>query len=124
VAEYWSEQGQEVTVIELLADILRGMPHINKIPLELALEDLNVRIMTKATVRSVATDGVTVEYLEKEELLPADHVVIATGAQPAGDEIAMLVKESVSDVHVIGDAVKAQGILEAIRDGYDIGRVI
>jgi NADPH-dependent 2,4-dienoyl-CoA reductase/sulfur reductase-like enzyme len=124
VAEYLSEQGKEVTVIELLADILRGMPHINKIPLELALEDLNVRIMTKATVRSVATDGVTVEYLEKEELLPADHVVIATGAQPAGDEIAMLVKESVSDVHVIGDAVKAQGILEAIRDGYDIGRVI
>ncbi len=124
VAEYLSEQGKEITVVELLDDISRGMPHINKIPLELALEKQGVRIMTKATVLSARTDGVTVQHLGSEEFLPADHIVVATGAQPAPDDVEILLRNKVAKVQVIGDKLRPQGILEAIHHGYDAGRAI
>jgi len=124
VAEFLAEQGKKVTVVELLDDICRGMPHINKIPLELALEQHGVRIMTKARPVAVTADGVAVYHLGAEEFLPAHHVVLATGAQPAFDDIEIIVKKEVPTVTVIGDKVTAQGILEAIRDGFDVGRSI
>jgi len=122
VAEFLSEQGREVTVVEILGAIAREMPHINKIPLELALEKNNVRIMTKTKVISVSAEGVLVDCLGKEELLPADDIVIAAGAEPVSNGVDEMVKQKVPIVHCIGDKTKAQRILEAVRDGFDLAR--
>lgn len=124
VAEYLSEQGKEVSVIEILSAIAREMPHINKIPLELALEKHNVRVMTKTRVLSITDEGVAVECVGKKELIPADAIVIAAGAEPVLDEIDEMVKQKVREVYCIGDKVRAQGILEAIRDGFEVAKNI
>ena len=47
------QQGKDVTVVEILGAIARGMPHINSIPLELALEKNNVRIMMNFVIGKV-----------------------------------------------------------------------
>jgi 2,4-dienoyl-CoA reductase (NADPH2) len=124
VAEFLGEQGKEITVIELLASIAREMPHINRIPLEFALEKHNVRIMTKTRVLSITEEGVMVECVGKNELIPTDEIVIAVGAEPVSDGIDELVKEKVREVYRIGDKVKAQGILEAVRDGFEVAKKI
>jgi pyruvate/2-oxoglutarate dehydrogenase complex dihydrolipoamide dehydrogenase (E3) component len=124
VAEFLGEQGKEITVIELLASIAREMPHINRIPLEFALEKHKVRIMTKTKVLSITDEGVMVECVGKKELIPTDEIVIAVGAEPVADGIDELVKGTVPEVYRIGDKVKAQGILEAVRDGFEVAKKI
>lgn len=124
VAEYLCEQGKNVTVIELLDAIARGMPHINKIPLELALEKHHVRIITRAAVVAVDYEGVTVKCVGKTVRIPAEHVVVAVGAKPHVTAVETLVREKIPEVHMVGDRMAAGGILEAVRDGFDAGRAL
>lgn len=123
-AEFLAEQGKNVIIVELYEEICRGMPHINRIPLELAIESLGVRIITRARPLSVNKEGVLVYHLGAEEFLPADHVVTATGVRPFFDDIESVLKHRVSALFIIGDRLNPGGILEAIRDGFDAGRNI
>jgi uncharacterized protein YrrD len=105
-----------------LAAIAREMPHINKIPMEFGLEKHHVCIMTKTRVLSITSEGVMVECVGKEEFIPADEIVIAVGAEPVSDETDDLITGKVREVYRIGDKVKAQGILEAVRDGFEVAK--
>lgn len=118
VAEFLAERGKEITVIERLPTIANEMPHINRVSLELALERLKVCILTQTKVLSIDDESLTVDRMGKIENILADEIVIAVGAQPANDGIDDMLKNRVPDVFRVGDQVKAQGILEAIRDGY------
>jgi pyruvate/2-oxoglutarate dehydrogenase complex dihydrolipoamide dehydrogenase (E3) component len=124
VAELLSNQGKEVVIIEVLDDIAKDMPHISRLPLIMALENSGVRIMTNAEVRSVNEEGLLVRRKGWEERLPADLIVFATGAEPHSDDLERIIKEKVPEVYMIGDRVKARGILEAVREGYDVARII
>ena len=55
----------------------------------------------------------------REELLPADSVVIATGSK-SENALASL-KDLVPELYVIGDAKEPRNALEAIREGFLIG---
>ena len=124
VGEYLSVQGMDVTIVEILDDIARGMPHISKLPLEMALEKNGVRIMTKTKVLSVSEEGVMVECKGRKEILPADVVVTATGASPHEEAFDRVIRQKVHEVYVIGDRSEARGILEAVREGYDAAKRI
>ncbi len=124
VGEFISEQGKEVTIIEILDDIARDMPHISKLPLVMALENNGVRIMTRAKVQSVTEEGILVAYKGNEEILQADLIVLATGTEPSAQDMDQVIKESVPECYTIGDRVEGRGILEAIRTGYDGARNI
>lgn len=120
VGEFLSEKGKTVTIVEMLDDIAGGMPHISKLPLEMALEMNGVRIMTQTQVLSINEKAVVVKRKENEEILPADLVVVATGSEPHEDSVDHILREEVPEVYEIGDKTKPGSILEAIRQGYDI----
>jgi 2,4-dienoyl-CoA reductase (NADPH2) len=124
VGDYLAAQGRKVTIVEILDEIARDMPHISKLPLEMALEHNGVRIMTKTSVLSLAEEGVLVERKGTKEILRADVVVTATGASPHEEGMDRMIREKVPEVHVIGDRLKARGILEAVREGYDMAKCI
>jgi 2,4-dienoyl-CoA reductase (NADPH2) len=124
VAEFLSEQGKEVTIVEVMDDMARDMPHISRLPLFMALENNAVHLMARTKVLSVTEAGVLVERKGDRELLPADVIIVATGAMPRSDGIEGVIKEKVPELYVIGDKARAGGILEAIRDGYNTGKVI
>ena len=124
VAEFLSEQGKEITIVEMMDDIAGDMPHIPKLPLEMALEKNGVRIMTKTTVQSVTDESVRVAWKGEEENLLADTIVIATGAEPHLDIIDDLIKEKVAEVYSVGDRLKPRGILDAVQEGYNIAKEI
>ncbi|MGM0682553.1 MAG: FAD-dependent oxidoreductase, partial [Thermodesulfobacteriota bacterium] len=123
-AELLAEQGKNVVIVEMLEGICKELDHINRIPLELALESHGVRIMTKAKPLEINEKGIRVQHMGTEELLPASHVVIASGARPSFDDVEDVIRQEVSDIFVIGDKSAPQGILEAIRDGFDTGASI
>jgi 2,4-dienoyl-CoA reductase (NADPH2) len=121
-AEFLSEKGKKVTIVEIMSDIAGDMPHISKLPLEMALESNGVRILTKTRVRSVTQDGVAVEHKGEREVIQADIIVVATGAKPHTDDVEEIVRQRTPVVHLIGDRAEVKGILEAVRAGYDLAR--
>ncbi len=54
----------------------------------------------------------------KEEFLPADTVVLATGMRPRRDQ-AEVFRDCAPEYIPIGDCVKVAQVTEAIRAGYD-----
>jgi len=79
--------------------------------------------LTGAAAVGIRPDGVEIEKGEKRDLLPADSVVIAAGAQPENlfvDEMVDLAPE----VYTIGDAKAPRNALEAIKEGFLIGQKI
>jgi len=124
VAELLSQQGKEVTIVEVLDDIARDMDRINRLSLVMALEDLGVRIITKTRVESVTDQGVWVDCLGEKELIPTDGIVIAVGSKPRSEDVDKILRDKVAEVYLIGDKVKAGGILNAVRDGFDVAMKI
>lgn len=124
VAEFLSEQGKKVTIVEILEDIARDMDRINRLPLIMSLENHGVRIMKETEVSSITDQGVWVNCFGERSFLPIDQIVIAVGAEPRSEEVEERMKEKVPEVYWIGDKVKARGILEAVQDGYEIAKKI
>ncbi|MFZ3130534.1 MAG: FAD-dependent oxidoreductase, partial [Desulfosporosinus sp.] len=60
-AEWLAEKGKEVTVIEMLPEVAKDMPHTVKVPLMLNLQDYGVRILTNTCVKEIASLSVLVE---------------------------------------------------------------
>ncbi|MCE5252464.1 NAD(P)/FAD-dependent oxidoreductase [bacterium] len=136
---YLADNGfKEVTVIEMLPDL---MPQSNKIILnhmELLLEDRNIKVMTGTPVTAITPEGIEV-CLKSGKLwgIEADLVVYAVGIKTPGQQIvssgpAMKVQPKsglipalsmkAEEVYVIGDCTCVARILEATAEGERIGR--
>jgi 2,4-dienoyl-CoA reductase (NADPH2) len=63
--------------------------------------------------------GLRIQKEAKEELLPADSVVIATGSK--SENALASIKDLAPEIYVIGDAKRPRNALEAIREGFLIG---
>lgn len=123
VAEYLGERGKKITVIELLDELARGMPSIAKLPLLCHLEELGVTILMRAKVKEIRNGEVFVQHKGSEKRVAANTVIIAVGSEP-DTEFLEKVKGKVSEAYVIGDTLKPRRILEAIAEGFDIGRKV
>ncbi|MGB7631732.1 MAG: FAD-dependent oxidoreductase, partial [Candidatus Deferrimicrobium sp.] len=120
VAEFLAEEGRNVTILEIAGDIAQGMPSIARLPLLCHLDEMGVRIWTKARVREIGNDTVDVEYKGAQRQIPAATVVIATGAEPNVPPLDAF-REKIPEVYVIGDSARPRSILEAIAEGFDVG---
>jgi 2,4-dienoyl-CoA reductase (NADPH2) len=64
-----------------------------------------------------------IEREGREELIPGDTVVLATGAKPA-ISLYEKIRDRVNEIHVIGDAKSPRKALEAVAEGFAVGRTI
>ncbi len=111
---------KDVTVLEMKKKVGEDIGSSTRWTILKELNRLGVNIITGARALAILPEGVRFEKNEKQDLLPADSIVIATGAEPANDleeEIYSLVKE----VYTIGDAKTPRNGLEAIKEGFFIG---
>jgi hypothetical protein len=89
-----------------------------------SLRNKGVVILTGATVKEITDDGAVIERNGNEQTLGGmDHIVLACGAK-AVDGLSDKIRDTVPEVHVIGDAKQPRRALEAIRDGARVGRAI
>jgi 2,4-dienoyl-CoA reductase (NADPH2) len=86
------------------------------------LKRLGVRTITGARATEVTDEGIRILKDTREELLPADSVVIAVGSK--SEDALASIKGLAPEVYVIGDAVKPRNALEAIREGFLAGMKI
>jgi 2,4-dienoyl-CoA reductase (NADPH2) len=111
---------KHVTVVEMMKRAGEDIGSSTRWTVMMELRRLGVTILTGATAVGIRPEGVEIEKGQKRDLLPADSVVIAAGAEPENllvDEMVNLVPE----IYTIGDAKAPRNALEAIKEGFLTG---
>jgi len=120
VADYLSENGKEVTLIEMregiALDLVGHLQHfLNK-----RLREKGVQILTSTKAIRFEKEGLWVEDPQGTKKLGGfDSIVIALGSIP-NDELVESLKGKVPEVYVIGDASKPREVMEAVLEGEEI----
>lgn len=114
---------RKVTILEMLKRIGQDIGLSTRWSILQDLERYGVKIITEATAKEILPDGVVMEREGKTEKISCDSVVLAMGSRPVQDlneELAGIVPE----IHVVGDAKGPRKALDAVWEGYDVGRTI
>ncbi|WML29817.1 FAD-dependent oxidoreductase [Neobacillus sp. OS1-32] len=124
VAAHCAEKAENVTIIEMLDNILVTAQHClnNDQALRQLLKDRGVSTIANAKVTNLSNEAI--EYIKdgEQKSLTADTYVIASGFV-ANDELYDQLNGKV-DVDKIGDAVRPDKILTAVHQGFHIARSI
>jgi 2,4-dienoyl-CoA reductase (NADPH2) len=118
-----AKQGKKVSVVEMLDEIAQGTPWMRKWILKQSLMDYRVCIYPSVTLHSISERGVSVIDRYQMLFLKADTVVLATGSK-AENELAEQLKGLVPELYTIGDSVKPRNSMDAIHEGFKVGREI
>lgn len=124
-AAYAKETADEVTIIEMMDDILLAADHClnNDQALRDMLKEREIKKACGAKVTKIAADHV--EYTDSQgnaQSVEADTIVIAAGFK-ANDAMVVELQDKV-DLSVIGDAQAPRKILTAVHEGYHAIRVM
>jgi 2,4-dienoyl-CoA reductase-like NADH-dependent reductase (Old Yellow Enzyme family)/thioredoxin reductase len=120
VADYLSENGKEVTLIEMregiALDLVGHLQHF----LNVRLRAKGVHILTSTKAIRFEKEGLWVEDPQGTKRLGGfDSIVISLGSIP-NDELVESLKGKVSEVYVVGDASKPREVMEAVLEGEEL----
>jgi 2,4-dienoyl-CoA reductase-like NADH-dependent reductase (Old Yellow Enzyme family)/thioredoxin reductase len=120
VADYLSENGKEVTLIEMregiALDLVGHLQHF----LNLRLRGKGVQILTSTKAIRFEKKALWVEDSQGTKKLEGfNNIVMALGSIP-NDELVGSIKDKVLEFHVIGDASKPREVMEAVFEGEEI----
>jgi len=120
-AEYLTERGRQVVVIEV-ADIMCSMlsaKHRHFLLYQLASK--NVTMVTSTRAEEISDEGVHIFTRKgKRQIVKADSVVIAIGLK-SDHKLVEQLKGKIDFLGLIGDCVEPRRIADAIREGARIG---
>ena len=111
---------KEVTVLEKDNGAGRDFGKSTRWTVMAELRRLGVKVLTGSQAGAVEGGGVRFRKKNKEKILPADTVVLATGAVRENRLMARM-EGLAPEIHLIGDAKSPRNALEAIREGFFIG---
>ncbi|MDR2109685.1 MAG: FAD-dependent oxidoreductase [Spirochaetaceae bacterium] len=115
-ADYVARSYREVTIIEMRGEIGLDEEAVPRIFLMERLSKNGVQFVTDATVKRFTAAGVVYEKNGTEHTLEGfDTAILALGTQ-AYNPLEDKIKGTVKEVHVIGDALKARKVYEAIDE--------
>ncbi|MFZ5648181.1 MAG: FAD-dependent oxidoreductase [Bacillota bacterium] len=120
VAEYLSEAGHQVTVIEEGDRIAGDVMPTWKWRHTSWVEQMEIKTVTRAKIREITGSGVKIIRDGEEQLIEADSVVLGWPRKPA-QELLHGLEYMVDELHVVGDAVSPRGLYQAIHEGYRLG---
>ena len=119
-ADFLLTLSKSVTVAEMLDIAGEELGDGTRYVLLKALRDGGVNILTSTKVERFTTDGAVCSAPEGETRLSGyDSVVLAVGAQPY-NPLEKELEGKVPEIHVIGDAVEARRIRNAVWEGAEL----
>lgn len=122
-AEFLAARGHDVTIVEMLGDIAVDAPTADRELLIGRLQDRGVKIMTDTKILSIDEGAVNIQTPRGLEKLDAETVVLCLGSAPNDGLVDEMVKV-VNEVTVVGDAVEARKVTEAIAEGALAARTL
>lgn len=124
VADFLSERGHQVTVVELLDQIAGDIGNRMRARLLDRLEEKSVVLMTSARCLEINGREVLILDSRMEKLrLECDTIVVAAGVTP-NRELWQAASDLAPEAYIIGDCVEPNQILEAVADGFRIGSTL
>lgn len=116
-ADYLSEQGHEVTIVEALPEIAKDVQEVVRFFLLKRLKKYEVRVETEARVRECSGSGIIADQRGRELRLEGyDHIVTATGVRSVRNLEEQL-QGKVAELYIIGDASSPRKAIDAIEEG-------
>jgi 2,4-dienoyl-CoA reductase (NADPH2) len=123
-AEFLTEHGVEVTIVEMLGRIGHGIEQITRRHLLRELKKRGVEVLTKSKVTAIGPDRVIYEAEDTtSHELPADLVALAVGWRPRGEQLSVPLGDG-REVIVLGDASRPADFVAAVGAGAAAARVI
>ncbi|MBW2057062.1 MAG: FAD-dependent oxidoreductase [Deltaproteobacteria bacterium] len=123
-ADFLSETGREVTLVEMLDEIASDLVTHLKHYLSERLTRKGVIILTSTKVTELGRGYAVVEDCRGARRIGGfDSIVLAVGSSP-DDRLAKSLETMVPELHVIGDALEPREALEALYEGEEIGMQI
>jgi NADPH-dependent 2,4-dienoyl-CoA reductase/sulfur reductase-like enzyme len=125
-ADFLSEAGRKVTVVEMSSQVGVGIPPRIMAFLMKRISAQNIRILVNRQVKEITSRGVRAAYLGQTEEITGDSVVLAVGNK---SDISLL-KEledripGLGGLYVIGDCLEPRTALEAIHEAAQISKGI
>lgn len=116
----FAEKGHKVTLVEMLPQIMNGVATTDLLAYTERIEKTSMKIMTSTRLVEIKDKGVVVSTPKGLEEIKADTVVIAVGLKPENELYNKLV-ESGKETYVVGDAIGAGKIFDAIHTAYRVG---
>jgi len=122
-AEFLTEQGKQVTIVEMLSEVGADIGPFNRRFVLDRLADIGVRCVTDARVAALSPTGVILDGDDQPEIT-ADAVIFATGTQ-CEDRLSRELKGLVPVLLSIGDCANPRGrVLQAVATGYQAGLTV
>jgi 2-enoate reductase len=119
-AALWvAQKGKEVTILEILEDVITDLFLANKKQLIQMLSEKSVKIMTGVKILEIADQNVLIENAGRKEVLEADTVVMAIGLKSETTLIDGL-KNANFPVHCIGGCITPRKIQSAIWEAFRV----
>ncbi|MGN6713793.1 oxidoreductase [Anaerocolumna jejuensis] len=121
-AEYLCEEGNQVTIIDMLDKPAPNANHTNVADVCGRLAKSGVKYMLGHSLKEIKDDHVVLENLENHEETEAaaEAVVLSLGFRPDRSLVSELEAKGV-EVELIGSAIKDGTIAPAVRTGYEAG---
>jgi len=119
-ADWLAEPGREVTVVEMLPEVLGRMKDIPRARLLARLADKGVTILTDTRVTEISGTMVSLEKKDGQRLrIGADQVILAVGAR-SKNSLADELKGKIKEVIVVGDASQPGNLGAALRSATEV----
>jgi 2,4-dienoyl-CoA reductase (NADPH2) len=118
VAEYLLKRGHQITILELLSHIGRGVEAITRRWMYYEFKKAGVRLLTRHRIARIEKgQAIYLDERGQEGAIPCDSVVLAMGYRPS-DEMAFCLEEDFPiPVYRVGDCVRPGTILDAVAQG-------
>jgi 2-enoate reductase len=126
-ALWLAQQGKDVTVVDMLGELMSGRVRVPKVTKEMLLDMLKfnrVKIMTGMKFSGFTNAAVRLTTLSGgEETMEYNTMVFSLGFRPDRRLYESLLGK-VPELYLIGDAREARNIMGAVWDAYEVARGI
>ena len=114
-----AENGHEVTVVEMLPQIMKDVAATDFLAYTERIAKTDMKVLTQTRLEEVLDGGVKVRGPKGEATLDADTVILALGFH-SNTALYDELKAAGKEVYEVGDAVKPGKIFDAIHTGYRV----
>lgn len=119
--EYAATGTREVTLVEMLPKLGTDIGKSTRWAMLADLRRDRVHALTGAVAKEITAGGVVIEKDDEAREIPADTVVLASGARPY-NPLRETVEALGIEVRVVGDADEIGNAYHAVHQGFHVGR--
>jgi len=122
--EFLAEKGKKVTIARRGGDMAAKMPPSERRLLLDRLTMKGVTMLTGVKYEEIMDEGLLITTKGGDKrTIKADTIVVAAGARP-NTELFRVLKDKGYEAYLVGDCVEPRVIMDAVHDGFVIGRAV